>query len=134
MERFQKNPEHLRKLDRRMFEELVAELFKGFGFYVELTKRTRDGGRDIIAIKSVPAMVRFLIECKRPDEGNKVTVRAVRELLGVKTHERATKALLVTTAYFTKDARLLLDEHKWELEGKEYEGLLEWISLYLQQS
>jgi hypothetical protein len=39
------------QVDARTLEEIVAELFDNFGYEVELTKRTRDGGRDIIAIR-----------------------------------------------------------------------------------
>jgi HJR/Mrr/RecB family endonuclease len=44
-------------LNRRLFEEFVAELFHEFGYEVELTKRTRDGGRDVIAIREAEAAV-----------------------------------------------------------------------------
>lgn len=46
-----KHPSILRSLERRQFEKVIAELFDGFGYEVELTRRTRDGGKDIIAIK-----------------------------------------------------------------------------------
>ena len=45
-----RDPSQLCEIDRRVFEELVAELFDGFGYAVELTARTRDGGRDMIAV------------------------------------------------------------------------------------
>jgi len=97
-----------------------------------LTKQTHDGGRDIIAVKRAEVQVQYLIECRRPDPGGYVGVSPVRELLGVKTDERATKGILATTAYFSKDARLLFEKHKWELELKEYEDLREWIQFYLK--
>jgi len=110
---------------------MVAELFDGFGFEVELTKQTRDGGRDVIAVTHEIVSAKYLIECKRPDPGGHVGVSAVRELYGVKVHEGATKGILATTAYFSKDALLLFDDHKWELEPTDYDGLLKWISEYL---
>jgi hypothetical protein len=129
---FHKYPQELKIINRRRFEELVAELFGGFGYEVELTKRTHDGGRDIIAIKRSEVQVKYLIECKSPDPGGYVSVRPVRELLGVKTDECARKAILATTAYFSKEARLLYEKHQWELELKEYEDLKEWIRLYMK--
>lgn len=66
---FHKYPDELKIMDRRKFEELVAELFGGFGYDVELTKHTRDGGRDIIAVKREEVQVKYLIECKRPNPG-----------------------------------------------------------------
>ena len=109
-----------------------AELFGGFGYEVELTKQTRDGGRDVIAVKRAEVQVKYLIECKRPDPGGYVGVRPVRELLGVRQDEGATKAILATTAYFSKDAKLLFERHPWVLEPKEFDDLKEWIKLYMK--
>jgi HJR/Mrr/RecB family endonuclease len=132
MEYFYKNPRDLKILDRRRFEELVAELFDGFGYDVELTKQTHDGGKDIIAVKKDIVEVKYL--CKRPDPGGYVSINPVRELYGVKTSEKATKAILATTAHFSKDAKLFAENIRWELELKEYEDLKEWIRLYLEVS
>ena len=52
MERLGANPELLKDLSRRLFEEVIAEVFHALGYEVELTKRTRDGGNDIIAIRT----------------------------------------------------------------------------------
>lgn len=125
------NPDGLRLIDRRMFEELVAELFSGFGYEVELTRRTRDGGKDIVAVRSREVAVKFLIECKRPDPGNAVGVKAVRELHSVKVTEKATKAILATTTHFSRDAKLLFEQHRWELEPRDYGAIMEWMSSYL---
>jgi DNA-binding transcriptional MerR regulator len=132
VEYFNTHPEELKVMNRRKFEELIAELFRGFGYQVELTKQTRDGGRDIIAIKSEKVSVKYLIECKRPEPGNYVSIAPVRELYGVKTHEGATKAILATTTRFSPDALEFFDMHKWELEPKDYNGIMEWISDYLR--
>jgi hypothetical protein len=133
VDRLSKHPDELRTMDRRLFEEFVAELFHGFGYEVELTKRTRDGGRDVIAIKDAEAAVRYLIECKRPDPGKPLGIGAVRNLYGVLKDEQATKGILATTAFFTREARLFFDRHKWELEPKDYDGLLKWIKMYTKQ-
>jgi hypothetical protein len=131
MREIAKHPKILQTIERRRFEELIAELFNGFGYDVELTGRTRDGGKDIIAVKNVDSInLRYLIECKRPDPGNPVTVSTVRELLGVRTDDPATKALLVTTTDFTKDAKSLIDRHRWHLEGKIYNDIISWINNY----
>lgn len=131
IEYFSRHPEELKNMNRRKFEELVAELFKGFGYDVELTKQTRDGGRDIIALKSGEVAVKYLIECKRPEPGNYVSIAPVRELYGVKIHEGATKAILATTAHFSPDALRFFDTHKWELEPRDYAGIMGWIKDYL---
>ena len=94
-------------LSHREFESFVADLWSRFGFEVELTKQTRDGGRDVIAIRRAEAQIRFLIECKRWSPNQRVGVQVVRQLFAVKADERATKAILATTSYFTKDAKEL---------------------------
>lgn len=69
IERLSRFKDDLRVIDRRQFEELIAELFVGFGYEVELTRRTRDGGKDIVAIKRREVNTKYLIECKRPAPG-----------------------------------------------------------------
>lgn len=125
-----KNPKELKTIDRRLFEELIAELFDGFGFDVELTQKTRDGGVDIIAIKNDQVKMKYLIECKRPDPDNPVGIKPVRELFGVKNDNKATKAILATTTYFSKEALMFFEKNKWELEPKDFSGILEWIEDY----
>ncbi len=111
----------------------MAELFDGFGYSVELTARTRDGGRDIIAIGLKDQIhTKYLIECKRPDPGHPIGVGFVRQLLGVVEDERATKGLLVATTYFSSDARALEERNEWRLELKDYEQVLDWIAQCVQ--
>jgi hypothetical protein len=128
---FLQNPGQLRTMRPRQFEELVAELFDGFGFQVELTKTTRDGGFDVIAIgnKTIAAS-KYLIECKRYAETKKVGVHPVRSLFGVVNDERATKGILVTTSSFTATADQFLQRNKWVLEGRDFDGLLKWLKEY----
>jgi hypothetical protein len=76
---------------------------------------------------------KYLIECKRPDPGKTLGIRPVRELYGVKTVERATKAVLVTTVSFSRDAALFLEQNRWEIEGKDFDGLMGWINQYLKR-
>lgn len=129
---FARHPEEMKLMDRRKFEELIAEIFDGFGYEVELTQQTRDGGRDIIAVRRREVHTRYLIECKRPDPGTPIGIRPVRELFGVKTDEKATKAILATTAYFSRDALLFFDRNRWEMEPRDYDGIVEWLKMYYQ--
>jgi hypothetical protein len=128
---FLAHPSDLKSMDRRLFEELIAELWAGFGYEVELTQQTRDGGKDIIAVRNTLFAERILIECKRPDPGNKIGVQLVRSLYGVKVSEGATKAIMATTSYFSLDAEQWFAQHKWELEGKDFDGVQDWLKRYL---
>ncbi len=122
-----KNHEDLLLLNPRQFEELVAEVWGRFGYDVELTAQTRDGGRDIVAVRKAEAAVKFLIECKRYDPSRKVEVSLVRALFGVKVDEGASKAIMATTSSLTRDAQEFVERHPWELEGRDYEGVLHWL-------
>jgi len=130
---FSEHPEEIKTMNRRLFEEMIAELFKGFGYEVELTKQTRDGGIDIIAIKDLEVSVKYIIQAKRPTLEKPVGIDPVRALYGVKSDEKATKAILATTTYFTRDANLFFERHEWELEPRDYEGIMKWIKQYLKQ-
>jgi len=118
---------NLFQLSPRQFEELIAEIWDRFGYHIELTKRTRDGGRDIIAVRQAEAEMKLLIECKRYASDNKVGVSLVRSLYGVKIHDGATKAILATTSTFTKDASEFVTSHRWELEGRDFDGVVDWV-------
>jgi restriction system protein len=122
-------PQELLTLDSRQFEELVAEIWRSLGYETELTARTKDGGRDIIAVRKFEAKVRFLIECKRYDPSHKVGVELVRALYGVRMHEKATKGILATTSTFTRGAKAFFNDHLWELEPRDFDGVVDWIKL-----
>jgi hypothetical protein len=93
-------------LHPRTFEELVAELLRRDGFDVELTKATRDGGRDVIASRRDFAGLRVIsVEVKRYKPEHLVDVSVVRHLYGVVVASRSTAGLLVTTSAFTPPAR-----------------------------
>ncbi|ENY6496086.1 restriction endonuclease [Vibrio sp. 1408] len=133
IEMFATSPHLLRTMDRRHFEELVAELFHGFGYSVELTKQTRDGGKDIIAISNdriIPE--KYIIECKRPDIGNPVRLNVVKNLHATKIDEGANKAILVTTSTFTRDARAYQEKHNIDLQLNDFNDLVDWLYIYLQ--
>jgi len=127
---FREHPDQLKRVDRRLFEEMIAHLFSEFGYVVELTQRTRDGGRDVIAVRTQIVTVKYLIECKRPDPDGYVGVKPVRELYGVLEDEGATKGVLVTTTHFSPEALKFFERHRWELEPKDFTGLMGWIEEY----
>lgn len=130
IERFARDPQQLYGITPRSFEELIAEVFDGFGFEVELTKRTRDNGRDVIAMKHAPTKLRCLIECKRHASDNKVDVGIVRELFGVLHDDGATNGILATTSFFTAPAKDFIQRNQWRLDGKDFHGVLEWLREY----
>jgi hypothetical protein len=125
------HPEYLRTLDPRRFEELVAELFRDFGYDVVLTPKSKDGGLDIrVMRKESVGTLLYLIECKRYAQEKPVGVDIVRGLYGVATSERASGGLIVTTSHFTRGAKEFADKNRYQLSLRDYKDLLNWLKEY----
>lgn len=122
-----KNPKLLETMDWRLFEEMLADILRRFKYEVELTKATKDGGIDIIAIKKDEnfGLHKYLLQAKR--YSSSVQVSPVRELLFLHDEYKATKSCLATTANFTSGAWKLAEKHKWKMELKDQQGILQWI-------
>lgn len=85
------------------FESVIAELFEHMGYSVELTKRSYDGGIDVIIEKDIASKKeRTFIQCKKYK--NTIGVKDVRELLGVVEDKKATKGILCTCSDFSRSA------------------------------
>lgn len=125
------DPRRLFDLTPRQFEELVAVLLRDQGFEVELTRFSKDGGKDLI-VASPTKLGSFLyfVQCKHFGPGHRVGVKPVRELYGVVEHERATAGLVVTTSSFTRGARQFQMPVERRLSLHDYESLLGWLSNY----
>ncbi|HEX8245932.1 MAG TPA: restriction endonuclease [Longimicrobium sp.] len=123
------HPELARTLSWRTFERLLADLLEEFGFEVELTQGTKDGGIDVIAVKNETyfGVHRYLLQAKR--WANKVGIEPVQRLLFLQSHYHATKSCLVTTSTFTSGAWQLADHYRWQLELRDFDGLTSWIRM-----
>ena len=123
------HPEFLKNFKGRIFEELVAELLSSYGWDVDLTKKTRDGGYDIFAIsKDVSGLKSsWIVECK--GWKNTVGIDVVRALYGVKADLKIGNALLATTSQFSQDIHNY-KASRYDLELKDFHGLIEWINEY----
>lgn len=136
----QSQPELIRSISARQFEEVVAELFRHRGYQVELTKRTRDGGKDIIAISTdrFGIKLKYFIECKHYAETNKVGVDVVRALHGVRnTKDGPNKTIIATTSSFTGDAVNFAESEatsSWDITLADYNQIMSWIGDYGQES
>jgi hypothetical protein len=128
----EREPTRIFDIPPRLFEEMIAEIFNKNGFYVELTKATRDGGRDIIAIgNKLDIETKYIIECKRYAPHNKVGLSVVQRLLGVKIADDANKAILATTSSFTSDAISFVKRRcMWDVALKDYNDIMAWINNY----
>jgi HJR/Mrr/RecB family endonuclease len=131
VERLRRQPESIYSLPARQFEEVIAELLEDMGFEVELTKQTRDGGKDILAYMNT-GIGKFLclVEAKKYRKDRKVGVELVRTLYGTLCDYQANSAMLVTTSSFSTDARAFQKKHQYQLSLQGYGDVVKWIQDY----
>lgn len=124
------NPELLRKLPSRKFEEIVAELLNRQGYKVEMTPTTRDGGFDIYAARSdALGNFLFLVECKKYTPPSKVGVQVVRSIYGTVQQTKATAGIIATTSFFTSAAVEFQREVKYQLQLRDFFEVKKWLGL-----
>jgi len=128
------NPDLMHELHPRRFEELVAALFDRMGWEVDLTSRSRDGGRDVLAVRHDDVGTFLtLVECKRFRPDRKVGVALVRSLYGVVTSERASHGVIATTSSFSRDAREFQQNLRYQVSLRDFRHLAEWCRRYRRQ-
>jgi len=126
-----RHPTKIHDLSSRKFEELIADILRNFGFEVELTRATRDGGKDIVAyIRTQATAFLTYVECKKYAADHKVGVDVVREVYGVQRIYKANKSLIVTTSSFTRDAVEARRHIENEMDLKDLEDLKVWLQIY----
>lgn len=119
----------LHVVDPRKFEEIIAELLYHKGFEVNLTKQTRDGGYDILALKKIGGFpIKFLVECKRYKKN--IGIDIIRSFCDVIQHEQANKGIIFTTSYFSKDSQNRKNEMGTILDLRNREDIIDWIIDY----
>lgn len=110
------------------FERLVTEMLQQMGFEAQMTKASGDGGIDIEAVLDRPIIGgKYLIQCKRFDDGNPVGSAAVREFYGaLRADHNAVKGIFITTSTFTPQARQFAQGLPIELiTGEQLRNLLQ---------
>ena len=126
------DPTYLSNLSWQKVEDLVVQILKDFGYYVENPKRTKDGGIDVMAIQRDGRFGEELYIVQVKHWNGKVGVSPVRELAFIRQETGATKACLATTSHFTKGAWELFNKYHWMLDAKDYDGILHWVRLAWQ--
>ena len=127
-----KHPEAMRELSPRKFEEFIAEIFHDQGHAVQLTKATRDGGRDIIVVmKTVIGELLALVECKRLLPPYKVGLGVIERFLHViRQKDKANIGIIASTTSFSPDARKSAQEYKYQLKLADFDQLKEMAKHY----
>ena len=127
-----RDPEFLYKFDPRKFEEFIAASYDREGWEAELTPRSADGGRDVIATRNDFGSIRVYDEVKRYGPGQYVTAEKVRALSGVVYgHPNVSKGVVTTTAEFAPGVRTdpaIAPFMPNRLELRDGERLIEWIA------
>lgn len=94
----------LTEMDPFKFEKLVKELFEAMGMRSWNTRGSQDDGIDAVAVNPDPIMGgKCIIQAKR--YSRVVPVEAVRALAGNVDDSRASRGIVVTTAWFGKASR-----------------------------
>jgi hypothetical protein len=94
-----------------------------------MTKRTRDGGKDLVCCRADGGQ--FLVEVKRYEPGRRVGVAVVQRLTGVVYENGVRSGLLVTTSDYSRPALDAAErvnargELSLELHGSQ--ELLKWL-------
>lgn len=96
------------------FEEYLKCLFFYLGYAVEVTKKSRDYGADLILVKDKEKIV---VQAKRYNKT--VGSKCVSEAVGATKHYFANEAWVVTNSHFTDQAETLARENGVRLIDRE---------------
>jgi restriction system protein len=92
------------------FEHLVRQLFEAMGMQSWVTQASKDDGVDAVAVNEDPVFGGLcIIQAKRYRSA--VGVEPVRALAGVMEDKHATKGIMVTTSWVTKDGHAFAIRH-----------------------
>lgn len=117
-------------LSWREFETVIATLLEEDGYTVELTRGTKDGGVDVIAIKDLGPNGYFkaLWQAKKQSVKNKVGISVIRELADTRQEFGASKGIIVTSSLLTRGALERIDRDKYLLGKVDRNELQTWIN------
>lgn len=109
--RIARDPSELYKLEWRDLERMLAEVFDGIGFRVELTPGSKDGGKDIVlSCKVFGQNKTYIVEVKHWRSGKRVGQVAVKDFLNVIVKESRDSGLYLSTFGFCDNAFESLSE------------------------
>lgn len=130
------NPENLYKLEWRDLERMVAEIFEGIGFDVELTPSSKDGGKDIILSCNVFGRNKsYIVEIKHWRSGIKVGQSAIKDFLNVIVKERRDSGLYLSTfGYCNNSFESLSEIEKQKIRFGDKEKIVSLCKVYTKVS
>ena len=101
------NLEQLSKCSPYQFEERISALYNKMEFSTNLTPKSGDFGKDIIADKDGK---KYFIECKQYSNKNKVGRPDIQKLYGAITAEKV-EGIFITTSSFTNEAKDYIEQN-----------------------
>jgi len=105
------NPEELMNMEWRDIERMLASVFDGLGFKVELTPSSKDGGKDIILEFEISGETQsYLVEVKHWRCKQKVGQGYISDFLNVIANEKRQGGLYLSTYGYSSDAFEALTE------------------------
>lgn len=106
------------------------------GYEVELMRGTKDGGVDVVAVKDMgkAGLFKALWQAKKKGVKNKVGLSIVRELADTTREFKASKGIIVTSTYLTRDALARIQRDKYILGKVDRDDLNQWIHRVLFES
>jgi hypothetical protein len=125
----------LGKITWRELEEIVGELLSLEGYDVKVGRGTKDNGIDVLASKMLPhiGLLRTVWQAKHLQPGNKVELKAIRELADIRDQAQATKGIIVTTGFLTSGALKRIRQDAYRLGKMERPELEFWIKRMLRR-
>lgn len=106
----------LDNLSGKEFEDFLKWLFQELGYSVELTKVTADSGVDLVLKKDKE---RIAVQAKRYNRNTKVSNEVVLKTHGGMGVYKCSKSIIITTSYFTNQAKSDAQELNMELWDRE---------------
>jgi hypothetical protein len=129
------NPNLLMDLEWLDIERMVAELFRGIGFRVELTPATKDGGKDIILELEEKVEKRtYIIEIKHWRSKQKAGKKVIDKFVKIVVKEKRTAGLFLSTYGVSDDAvaSLTIIERK-KVKFADKEKIISLCETYIQK-
>ena len=135
LQEIQRDLSRVDELPWREFEKLIATLLERDGYIVNLMRGTKDGGVDVVATKNMGAAGYFksVWQAKRHRIDRRIGINVLRELADTRLEHGASKALIVTTSYLTKDALTRVERDRYLLGKVDRDDLASWVSSSLRE-
>lgn len=127
-----KGKKNVYDLSPRQFEVVTRTILADhLDCEIELTKATRDGGKDLICMDS--SQGQFIVEVKRYAESRKAGVSIVRDFIGAMFLDDIQTGYLVSSSGFSADAQeaaqMVNARSGWELHLHDSNDIASWLSL-----